>query len=278
MDTLRSPVKSPLRGGFTLIEMSIVLVIIGLIIGAIMVGRDLMRAGELRAIGAESMRYRTAMNGFRDKYQGLPGDITNATSFWGTEAAGGGCPYNTVASTTTATCNGDGDWNISTYPYANNLYETYRAWQQLANAGLIEGGYTGITASGNALLPLSVIGSNVPASKYNGGGWSLFSLSIFGNWSTWFTANYGSFLVFGGYNAGAFGGVAPGLSSAPILKAEDAYNIDNKLDDGLPQSGMILTFKYNAASRPDCVNSSNTGYNRQTTSQNACFLMFLTGY
>jgi prepilin-type N-terminal cleavage/methylation domain-containing protein len=65
------------RRGFTLIELSIVLVIIGLIIGGVLVGRDLIKAAEVRATVSQFEKYNTAVNTFRSKYNALPGDLTD---------------------------------------------------------------------------------------------------------------------------------------------------------------------------------------------------------
>src|ERR1700709_989380 len=63
------------RRGFTLIELSIVLVIIGLIVGGVLVGRDLINAAQLRAAISQIERYQTAVNTFRAKYGAIPGDM-----------------------------------------------------------------------------------------------------------------------------------------------------------------------------------------------------------
>jgi prepilin-type N-terminal cleavage/methylation domain-containing protein len=63
-------------GGFTLVELSIVLVIIGLIVGGILVGRDLIRASEVRSSVSQLEKLDTAVNAFRLKYEALPGDIS----------------------------------------------------------------------------------------------------------------------------------------------------------------------------------------------------------
>src|SRR3954468_21990802 len=67
--------------GFTLIELSIVLVIIGLIVGGVLVGQDLIRAAEIRATVGQYEKYNTAINTFRSKYNGLPGDIVGPGAF-----------------------------------------------------------------------------------------------------------------------------------------------------------------------------------------------------
>ena len=76
-----------MQRGFSLVELSIVLVILGLLTGGILAGQSLIRASELRAVSTEFQRYVAAVNTFRDKYFMLPGDMSNATAFWGEDAA-----------------------------------------------------------------------------------------------------------------------------------------------------------------------------------------------
>src|SRR6202011_3322528 len=66
--------------GFTLIELSIVLVIIGLIVGGILVGQDLIKAAEVRAQISQIDKYNSAVNTFRAKFQSIPGDMAVATA------------------------------------------------------------------------------------------------------------------------------------------------------------------------------------------------------
>jgi prepilin-type N-terminal cleavage/methylation domain-containing protein len=66
--------------GFTLIELSIVLVIIGLIVGSILVGQNLISAAGARATIAQIAQFNTAANSFYSKYGALPGDIIGNTA------------------------------------------------------------------------------------------------------------------------------------------------------------------------------------------------------
>lgn len=151
--------------GFSLVELSIVLVILGLLVGGVLSGRALIRAAELRNITTEFSEWQTALNTFKTRYNALPGDMPNATSFWGNAATGassGQCAAPlTDAGTGKQTCNGDGNMKIQyTWKGAlrTDLHEAFRFWQHLQNAGLIAGGYTGTAPAGTA----TYTGSNSP--------------------------------------------------------------------------------------------------------------------
>src|SRR5215475_7293609 len=93
--------KRDSESAFTLIELSIVLVIIGLIVGGILTGQDLIKQASLRATVAQLDKYNTAAYTFRNKFGSLPGDISSvqaaALGFYnvtgalaGTQACGDG--------------------------------------------------------------------------------------------------------------------------------------------------------------------------------------------
>lgn len=131
-----------MRHGFSLVELSIVLVILGLLTGGILAGQSLIRASELRAVSTQLQKFAAAHYSFQDKYFAIPGDMRNAVTFWG---AADGSTGETVACLTVdsltlsdpkQTCNGDGNGRIETTGTSD---EIRRYWQHLANAGLIEG-------------------------------------------------------------------------------------------------------------------------------------------
>jgi prepilin-type N-terminal cleavage/methylation domain-containing protein len=213
--------------GFSLVELSIVLVILGLLVGGILAGQSLIRASELRSVSSDFQRYNTAIHAFRDRYFAYPGDMNNATQFWGIDTDG--CPNNTTRTPKTVTCNGSGDRLIGQSEY-------FRAWQHLANAGLIEGGYSGV--AGSLSTRHAVIGQNVPAGRIANTGYSFYYQAFTGH-AERFDASSGQVMEFGGPTDSNGGFETYGR----VLKPEEAWNIDSKTDDGRPGLGKVFAWK-----------------------------------
>lgn len=118
--------------GFTLIELSIVIVIIGLLVGGVLVGRDLKKAAEIRSVISSLEKYNTAVHTFRLKYNCLPGDCMNAAQF------GGAARNNTLG-------RGDGNGLIEgTNTGANALCgEVILFWSDLSLSNLVDGAFIG---------------------------------------------------------------------------------------------------------------------------------------
>lgn len=218
---------------FSLVELSIVLVILGLLVGGVLAGQSLIRASELRSVGGEFTRWHTGVYAFRDKYFALPGDMTNATKFWGTAAA---CPgTNAQPSTNATTCDGDGDNVFDANPSVGFGHEYFRFWQHLANAGLIEGTYAGVTGSGASSH--SEAGFNVPASKINTGCWSMVYGAALTGSASYYDAPAGNTWSFGKENA-------TGSCKDGLLFPSELWGIDKKIDDGKPGTGKIRARNY----------------------------------
>jgi prepilin-type N-terminal cleavage/methylation domain-containing protein len=223
------------RHGFTLIELSIVLVIIGLLVGGILVGRDLIRVAELRADISAVDKFDAAVNTFRVKYNCLPGDCANATQFLEGAYNGNG---NGVIEPHLAP--GEDLWGY----YIG--YEIAYAVDDLARANLIavapfEANNPLVTDyTDKALPPLPSGSAFVVVGKYRfllaGGVWAQGGKHIY---------------RLGVSNAFDGGGIPEGIiktTPAPYTP-HDAYYIDSKIDDGIAYSGRVTaglnqTFDY----------------------------------
>lgn len=241
-----------MQRAFSLVELSIVLVILGLLTGGILAGQSLIRAAEIRGVIADMSRYNTAIRTFQDKYFALPGDMTNATRFWGF-AGGTTGTDNTcydASQTGPGTCNGDGNgYYHSIAAYTNNpLGETFHAWKQLANAGLVEGTYTGYRGSGGSNYNTTP-GVNVPRSRINNAGFSLWTTSAGGFDGNWYPQKDGNLIMFGTSTTG--------ITESPALKPEEAWNLDTKLDDGRPGLGNTRTHKMGSGFTPNCTDGTD---------------------
>lgn len=234
------------RDGFTLVELSIVLVILGLLAGGVMTGQSLIRAAELRAVSTEYSKYSIAVMSFQDRYMAIPGDMKDATRFWGKDAAV--CNSHSGTAQTPGACNGDGDGKLS---HPNNGTEVYQFWKHLALAGLIDGSYTGKT--GHAPSPMAHFpGINCPASRMNDGGWGAY-YDISANAWRGNVVRSSNTLMFG-RSAVASGNYA----AAPILTPKETWSIDTKIDDGAPDFGQMIVSRYNGW---PCATSDDLGYN-----------------
>lgn len=259
------------QSAFSLVELSIVLVILGLLVGGILAGQSLIRASELRSLTAQSDKVLVALNGFRDKYFALPGDMPNAVRFWNAQAGASTdgvdatCAALTTGSTGTATCNGNGDGQITTSATINVGYEAYRAWQHLANAGLIEGTYSGVSASTSTRD--SAIGVNIPATKIANAGLLLRFSGTLVSTVNQFDGVYLNVLQVGAEEAS-------GLMLAPFLTPSETWNIDTKTDDGKPGQGRIRT--YRPAHTPNCaIDADNYAL---SIADKTCAYQITTGY
>jgi hypothetical protein len=240
---------------------------LGLLIGGVLSGQSLIRAAELRSVSTEYSRYVTAVQSFRDKYFAIPGDMNNATSFWGAADPTPATCLTTVG-TGTQTCNGNGDGSVLWGSTGSQRSEWYMFWQHLTNAGLIEGSYSGMSGS---VAYDDTSSANVPRSKLNN--------------SLWFVANDATsggalFPVAVARHNFRIGGLNPGTNpSTSIMKPEELWNIDTKLDDGKPGLGVITSFM-NGYAGTNCASTAvaSTAVYSLNVSSLQCMGYFGTGF
>jgi prepilin-type N-terminal cleavage/methylation domain-containing protein len=251
---------------FSLVELSIVLVILGLLTGGILAGQSLIRASELRALSSELQRFQAATHTFRDKYFMIPGDFRDATRFWGRQANVASCTTNSGAAVgTPGACDGDGDGSVGTPGITAAAYtEPYQFWYHLALAGLIEGSYTGMAGThGYDATP----GSNIPASRIAQGGWLAWSKGVAATGGSIYVLDYGN-----AFNFGKRSSASVFTRQSSLLRPEEMWNLDTKLDDGRPAYGNIIAYSWgNVVGDNDCTinaadeNDLNSDYSLANT-------------
>jgi prepilin-type N-terminal cleavage/methylation domain-containing protein len=104
------------QNGFTLVEIAIVLVIIGLLLGGILKGQELITNAKVRNVADQVNAVKAAYFAFQDRYRALPGDYLTAQA---------------AANIPNVTTGGDGNGQIDAGA------EQVAAWRHLANAGFI---------------------------------------------------------------------------------------------------------------------------------------------
>jgi prepilin-type N-terminal cleavage/methylation domain-containing protein len=108
------------QSGFTLIELAIVLVIIGLLLGGVLKGQELINSAKVKNMATDFRNAQVQIYSYQDKFRALPGDDRAATNHVGASNNG----------------NGDGvisgSWNATTG-------ETFDYWQHVRLAGLATG-------------------------------------------------------------------------------------------------------------------------------------------
>ena len=139
--------------GFTLVEIAIVLVIIGLLLGGILKGQEMITQAKIKNVIADVTGVSAAMYGYQDRYRALPGDDKGATRWAGSTAGNG----NGVI---------EGTYNSATATDESRLF-----WDHLRRAGFVAGsgtenpfnavsGKTGVqTGDGTGATPGGVLGT-----------------------------------------------------------------------------------------------------------------------
>ncbi len=245
------------QSGFTLIELSIVLVIIGLIVGGILAGQDMIKAAEIRATIAQVEQYNTAVNTFRDKYRYIPGDLTGtyATQFGfiarsGAQGHGDG---NRILEGCSAAAIG----TASVFGCEVGLF-----WTDLSDSNLLAEAFnTAADTFVPACATASLCEALMPVTKLGRGN----MLTVFGNAGR----NY--------YEIHSITSVTTGTGAygiADAMSPQEGFNIDDKLDDGKPLTGIVRavtgsatalnTTAAAAAAAGVCVENGNSDYNTAT--------------
>lgn len=201
-----------MKKGFTLVEMSIVILIIALLSGAVISGRSLLDSYKKQTVLSDLKKVEVAYYKFTQKYESMPGDMDDATRFW------------------PSTTNGDGNESIGYNGLSDGVgglsLEPLFFWQQLDLSKILEGfGSDGAFVPGAGAYRIN---GNVPSGPYSNSFYEVYSW-----WSAGGEKVANANLVLNTYQPLKNG------SNVPVVPSEDAYFLDKKIDDGYGNSGKI---------------------------------------
>ena len=138
--------------GFTLIEIAVVLVIIGLLLGGVLRGQELINSARTKNLVQEMRSVATMVYTYQDRFRRLPGDDPEAVSHvGGTKAAGTGVGDGKI----------DGAWNSKTPTDESVLF-----WQHVRLANLATGPTTVTADTVDAVVPANAVGGRLGVTSY----------------------------------------------------------------------------------------------------------------
>ncbi len=212
--------KSGAEAGFTLVELAIVMIIVGLLIGGVLKGQELINNARVAATVTQIKGIDTAVSTFREKYDSFPGDMANSAT--------------RVPNCTASPCDagggaGIGNGRIESLPGDSNAAasEARAFWAQMANSDLL----TGVDTS-------AVSAENFPDSEVGTGAFRI-------GFSTGAVANFPEVVGTDALRAGHYlalsndGETAISATQVNTITPNQAAQIDRKVDDGLPAAGLL---------------------------------------
>ncbi len=238
------------QAGFTLVEIAIVLVIIGLILGGVLKGQELVTSARVRNIADQQNAIKAAFFAFQDRYKAVPGDYSDADK--------------NIPGITAGQADGNGDGFIAftaptapatwTAPTGNEPGEQVWAFAHLSAAGFISCS----PCMSNGIAALAADTPTLKNSLVNAFG-GVLSIAYDGN-----------------FGAAANANAATNVKTGSNIPSNILAEVDGKLDDGNPETGTFQFSAYTAGGTApvlaNCVvaavGTTPAQWNRQNPSTN----------
>lgn len=234
--------------GFTLIELSIVLIVVGLAAAGVFVGRSLILQAQIKKQITQVESFDLAVNVFKGKYACLPGDCANAEAIGLGDGTG---------------LDGNGNEQV------DSLNEALFLWHHLSRAQLIPGNYEIAIPTPGAIpgintpplaLPGRGVTSNSPGYGFNvlGGAWLAAQVVLPTVPGRSQTVTYKNWMLIATIDSNF-----PNIPG--VYNASTSSQLDLKIDDGMPATGKVIA--YNSQQAYDITtNSFTAGYSISTSS------------
>ncbi|MGH8750797.1 MAG: type II secretion system protein [Burkholderiales bacterium] len=212
------------QSGFTLIEVAIVLIIVGLILGGVLKGQELITTARVRNLIAQQDGIKTAFFGFEDRYRALPGDYSRAS---------------TNINCTMVCADGNGNGRIESITNGGSIDEQIAVWEHLSKSGFINGSYV--------YAPVPATTNSAAVNPYN----AFMDLEydrIYGDPNA------------AGYATQA---LKHNLKTGNRIAVEILAEVDRKIDDGDPFLGSFMFSAQGTATVGNCaVNGTPNTWNK----------------
>lgn len=250
-----------LQQGFSLIELSIVLVIMGLLIAGVSAGSSLVKSAELRALMTQVENFKVASGSYYAKKGRLPGDDASTTD---ANFAG----------------NANGLIEFTTNVKSQFAMEGVNVWKHFVDQEILSGTYAGHASTAAAEDSVDVSGQ-VATAKKKGGVWVFDDVTETINGGT-VRRNY-IFLI----NKVALATVkndavlklssygANGLDKKGVMPAIDVASLDEKYDDADPKNGGIRSYASKPSTADDDTNYCDYAASDSNTAK--CAMAFKLG-
>ena len=207
--------------GFTLLEIAILILIVGLILAGVVKGQEMITSAKVKRVAGQIDEIRAAYFGFQDRYKALPGDYAEADT--NIDCGGGTCLKG----------NGDGRIRASAAPVAGSqVHEDILVWTHLSGSGLLKGEYR--MADGESLAHET----NTPRNPYSA---------------------YLQIVFDGDYGIGGSAVPRHQIKTGPQIPVEVVAELDRKTDDGKPYLGALQFSDYAANGAPGPTEGSPSG-------------------
>ena len=202
------------QSGFTLIEIAIVLVIIGLLLGGVLKGQELINSAKVKNLATDFRNIPVFIYGYQDKFKALPGDDAGVDTHLGGQCLTTSCK----ATTPGVVGNGliEGSWDSYT-----KTDESYLFWQHVRLAGLTTGTTVipGAPAIGDGYRPVNAVGGEIGIQSGTSIAASSPMLDVNG------AAIRGTYII-----------------CSPNILGKFAKQLDIQLDDGNAQTGSMMSY------------------------------------